>query len=67
MPPELADFFIRFLTDEGDLVFDPFGGSNTTGAAAQDRGRKWLTIEPQKEYVKGSIGRFAENEITRRK
>jgi hypothetical protein len=29
---ELPRFFIRFLTDPGDLVLDPFAGSNTTGA-----------------------------------
>ena len=31
MPEGLVSFFIQFLTDPGDLVFDPFGGSNTTG------------------------------------
>ena len=32
MPPELVEFFVRFLTDGSDLVLDPFAGSNTTGA-----------------------------------
>jgi DNA modification methylase len=58
MPPELADFFIKFLTDPGDLVFDPFGGSNTTGAAAEALGRQWISVEPEEEYVQGSRGRF---------
>ena len=58
MPPELAEFFIRFLTDKGDLVFDPFGGSNTTGASADELGRKWLTIEPDADFIAGSRGRF---------
>ncbi|HEX8101634.1 MAG TPA: site-specific DNA-methyltransferase [Solirubrobacteraceae bacterium] len=58
MPPDLAEFFIRFLTDEGDLVFDPFGGSNTTGAAAERLKREWLTIEPERDYIEGSKGRF---------
>ena len=30
-PQGFAQFFIKFLTDEGDLVVDPFAGSNTTG------------------------------------
>ena len=34
MPSDLAKFFIKFLTVAGDVVLDPFGGSNTTGAAA---------------------------------
>lgn len=58
MPPELADFFVKFLTDEGDLVFDPFGGSNTTGASAERLNRQWLAIEPEPEYIEGSKGRF---------
>lgn len=58
MAPELAEFFIRFLTDKADLVFDPFGGSNTTGASADELGRKWLTIEPDVDFIAGSRGRF---------
>jgi DNA methylase len=58
MAPELAEFFISFLTDERDLVLDPFGGSNTTGAAAEALGRQWLTLEPEAEYIEGSKGRF---------
>ncbi len=58
MPIGLAEFFIKFLTEPGDLVLDPFGGSNTTGAAAERLGRRWVTIEPNPDYVKGSRGRF---------
>ena len=35
MPLGLAEFFIKFLTKPNMLVLDPFGGSNTTGAAAR--------------------------------
>ncbi len=58
MPIKLAEFFIKFLTDENDLVLDPFGGSNTTGQAAENLKRKWVTIERDESYVKGSHGRF---------
>src|SRR5690606_21861294 len=34
-PAQLPRFFIRFLTDPGDLVVDLFAGSNTTGAVAE--------------------------------
>ncbi len=34
-PIDFPRFFIDFLTDEGDLVLDPFAGSNTTGQAAE--------------------------------
>jgi DNA modification methylase len=64
MQPRLADFFVRFLTDEADLVFDPFGGSNTTGAAAEQLGRRWISVEPEREYIEGSRGRFAETQLS---
>jgi len=63
MPPELAEFFIRFLTDPSDLVCDVFGGSNTTGAAAERLDRQWLTLEPKAEYIAGSRGRFEDLDI----
>ena len=31
-PAALPEFFVKLLTDEADLVYDPFSGSNTTGA-----------------------------------
>ena len=58
MQAPLAEFFIRFLTEPGDLVFDPFAGSNTTGAEAEKLGRRWIATEPEKDYVIGSVARF---------
>lgn len=29
-PPNLANYFIRYFTDEGDIVLDPFSGRGTT-------------------------------------
>ena len=58
MPIGLPEFFIKFLTRPGGLVLDPFGGSITTGAAAERLGRSWIAIEPNDEYVAGSRGRF---------
>lgn len=58
MPIELAGFFINFLTDPGDLVLDPFAGSNTTGAAAERLSRFWISMEAEEKYVLGSFGRF---------
>ncbi len=63
MAAGLADFFIRFLTSEGDLVMDPFAGSNTTGAVAEKLSRRWLTIEANELYVEGSVGRFDPGEV----
>ncbi|CAG9272461.1 Modification methylase PvuII [Burkholderia cepacia] len=58
MPVELPEFFVNFLTDPEDIVLDPFGGSNTTGAAAENLDRRWISVEPQIDYIRGSIGRF---------
>jgi len=58
MQTELAKFFIKFLTDKNDLVLDPFAGSNTTGSAAQELRRKWLSIEQDINYVGTSEVRF---------
>lgn len=60
MPLELADLFIQFLTDKGDVVLDPFAGSNTTGFCAERSGRSWVSIEPQREYINQSKIRFGE-------
>jgi len=61
MPEGLPEFFIKFLTPRGGLVLDPFAGSNTTGAAAERLGRRWIAIEPNRSYIDGSAGRFRES------
>lgn len=57
-PPKLPEFFIRFLTDPGDLVVDIFAGSNTTGMVAESEGRRWLAFDSALEYLASSAFRF---------
>jgi DNA modification methylase len=57
-PEALVEFFVDFLTDEGDFVVDPFGGSNVTGSACQHRKRRWLVSELSADYLEGSVARF---------
>ena len=38
-------------TREGELVFDPFCGSGTTGVAAKELGRFFVGIEMEREYA----------------
>jgi DNA modification methylase len=57
-PASLPEFFIKFLTDEGDIVIDPFAGSNTTGAVAENLNRRWLSIDLVEEYLQASKFRF---------
>jgi hypothetical protein len=63
MPVGLASFFIEFLTDAGDLVLDPFGGSNTTGYAAALANRRWVAIDAQEDYVEQSKLRFLDPQL----
>ena len=56
----LPEFFIKLLTKPGDLVLDPFAGSNTTGASAEIKlfaaamGRR---RKPKRDYVQAIIRR----------
>jgi DNA modification methylase len=61
-PSKLPEFFIRFLTQPGDLVLDIFAGSNTTGEAAERLGRRWLSCDLDCSYVAASVFRFVEDE-----
>lgn len=57
-PALIPEFFIRFLTDIGDLVVDPFGGSCMTGEVAERLQRRWLCGEIEQVYLLGAQGRF---------
>ena len=57
-PSEVPEYFIRMLTDLGDLVIDPFAGSCITGEVSERMQRRWQCIELSEEYVKGALGRF---------
>jgi DNA modification methylase len=62
-PSALPEFFIKFLTDEQDLVLDPFAGSNTTGATSERLHRRWLAVEEVESYWAASKFRFSLSEI----
>lgn len=56
--PDVPGFFIEMLTDPGDLVIDPFAGSNVTGQVAESLGRQWIAIEMDRDYLDVSAVRF---------
>jgi site-specific DNA-methyltransferase (cytosine-N4-specific) len=62
-PSELPEYFIRMLTDPGDLVVDPFAGSCVTGEVAERLKRRWLCIDLIEDYLKGGLARFRKTEI----
>jgi site-specific DNA-methyltransferase (cytosine-N4-specific) len=57
-PAELPEYFIRMLTDVGDMVLDPFAGSCVTGEVAERLNRQWVCGELVEDYIKGALGRF---------
>jgi len=63
-PSKLPEFFVRFLTDMGDTVLDPFAGSCVTGEVCEHLQRRWTCCEIENEYVQGAVGRFVEENLT---
>lgn len=57
-PGDIPRLFIEFLTNPGDVVLDPFAGSNTTGFIAEQLGRQWIAVELSEEYLSNSQLRF---------
>ena len=57
-PVSLIDRCIRASTNPGDIVFDPFAGSGTTGVAALALGRRFLGVELSEEYAALSLSRL---------
>jgi DNA modification methylase len=57
-PAALPEFFVKLLTEENDVVLDPFAGSNMTGSTAEQLNRRWLAFELEKRYVSNSKLRF---------
>lgn len=52
----LLDRIIEMSSNEGDLVFDPFGGSGTTYAVSEIKKRRWIGVEVGP--IDGIIDRF---------
>ncbi len=63
-PAALPTFFIKFLTDPGDVVIDIFSGSNTTGRICENLDRTWISIEQRRDYAALSLVRFVDDTMT---
>lgn len=55
---ELPLYFINLLTDENDLVLDPFSGIGTTGMACNELNRNYIGYELNEKYAE-----FSENRL----
>ena len=61
-PPWIMEWLMERLTNEGDLVLDPFAGSGVTGAVAKKLGRQFILVERDKKYVKKIKVRLTEGD-----
>ncbi|MCD5327976.1 DNA methyltransferase [Chromobacterium piscinae] len=57
-PLSIPEFLIRFLSEPGDLIVDPFGGTVKTGMAAEQLSRRWIVVEWMLQYIRGAAERF---------
>lgn len=60
-PAAIPEYFVRMLTDRGDLVVDPFAGSCVTGEVCEALERRWRCCELSHEYLEGARARFLPN------
>lgn len=49
-PVALLETFVELLSNEGEVVFDPFMGSGSTGVAALKHNRKFIGVDLNNEY-----------------
>lgn len=47
----LPNYFIKYFSKEGDIVYDPFMGTGTTAKSAHIYKRRWIGSELSKEYT----------------
>lgn len=62
MPLALARKLVRFLSDAGQLVVEPFFGSGTTALACELEKRAWVGCDNVFDYVRGAAERFVDFE-----
>ena len=60
---ELPLYYINLLTDENDLVLDPFSGIATTGIACKELNRKYIGYELNETYAEFSIKRLEKKQL----
>jgi DNA modification methylase len=59
-PEGLVEFFIKAYSADGDVWFDPFGGSGTTGVVCNRLGRGCIMMEKLPKYIAVMINRYKE-------
>ena len=55
---DVISHLVKVLSNENDIVLDPFMGSGTTGLACKNLKRHFVGIEKEEKYVKIAIDRI---------
>ena len=58
-PIQLLEHFVKILTNENDIIYDPFSGSGSSGVAALLHNRKYIGSEINEEYYNNSMERLS--------
>jgi len=61
LPAEIIKKILKYSSEEGDLVFDPFLGSGQTAVVSKMEKRKYLGFEIVKEYFRFISNRLESN------
>ena len=60
-PVEVMEWLIKRLSNENDIILDPFMGSGSTGVACKNTNRRFIGIELDKDYYNMAIKRLGDN------
>jgi DNA modification methylase len=62
-PQDILEFFLKYYSDEGDVVLDPTMGSGSTGVACKRMGRKFIGMELTDKYYAVAQKRISEQAV----
>ena len=62
-PLAMVSQWVRWFTNPGDLILDPFAGSCTTGRAAKDEGRRSILIEAEERFCEIGAKRLSQDTL----
>lgn len=62
-PIALMDHFINVLSNEGDMILDPFMGSGSTGVSSKKNKRNFIGIELDENYFQIATRRIQEVQL----
>ena len=60
-PVEVMEWLIKRLSNENDIILDPFMGSGSTGVACKNTNRKFIGIELNKDYYNIAMKRLGDD------